>query len=77
MVEFKVLEKNHPRVDGNEKVTGRATYAADVYLPGMLMCKLMASTRSHARIVKLDTSKAEQLPGVRAVITGKDFPDVH
>ena len=77
MIDFKVLEKNHPRVDANEKVTGRATYAADVYLPGMLMCKLLASTRSHARIGKLDTSKAERLPGVRAVITGKDFPDVH
>lgn len=77
MVDFKVLERSYPRVDAREKVTGHATYAADVYLPGMLMCKLKASDRSHARIVSIDTSKAQQLPGVRAIITGKDYPDVH
>lgn len=73
--QFKVLERNHPRVDAYEKVTGRATYASDVYLPGMLACKLLPSTRSHARIVRLDTSKAASHPGVRCVITGTDFPD--
>lgn len=77
MADFKVLEKNHPRVDAREKVTGRAAYAADVYLPGMLLCKILPSARSHARIVRIDTSKAEQLPGVRAVITGQDYPDIH
>ena len=77
MVEFKVLEKNLPRIDASEKVTGRAVYAADVYLPGMLMCKLLPSPRAHARIVKIDKSKAEALPGVRAVIIGRDFPEVH
>ena len=77
MVEYKVLEKNLPRIDGNEKVTGRAVYAADVYLPGMLMCKLLPSTRAHARIIGIDKSKAEALPGVRAVITGRDFPQVY
>jgi carbon-monoxide dehydrogenase large subunit len=77
MVGFQVLGKSHPRVDGREKVTGRATYAADVYLTGMLMCKLLTSKRSHARIVRIDTSRAEQLPGVRSIITGKDFPDIH
>src|SRR5918992_2653987 len=77
MADFKVLEKNHPRVDAREKVTGRATYAADVYLPRMLLCKILPSTRSHARILKIDTSKAAQLPGVRAVITGPDYPDLH
>jgi CO/xanthine dehydrogenase Mo-binding subunit len=76
MVDFKVLEQNHPRVDARDKVTGHAIYAADVYLPGMLMCKLLPSARSHARIAKIDLSKAEQLPGVRAIVTGKDFPDV-
>ena len=75
MATFKVLEQNHPRVDSWEKVTGRATYAGDVYLPGMLMCKILASPRSHARIVRIDTSRAEALPGVRAVITGEDFPN--
>ena len=77
MVDFKVLEQNHPRVDARDKVTGRATYAADVYLPGMLACKLATSPRPHARIVSIDTSKAAALPGVYSVITGRDFPDVH
>ena len=74
--QFKVLEQNHPRVDAYEKVTGRAAYASDVYLPGMLACKLLPSTRNHARIVSIDTSEAAALPGVRAVVTGTDFPDI-
>ena len=74
--QFKVLEQNHPRVDAYEKVTGRATYASDVYLPGMLACKLLPSERNHARIVSIDTSAAEALPGVHAVITGADFQHV-
>ena len=74
--QFKVLERNYPRIDAYEKVTGRATYASDVYLPGMLACKLLPSTRSHARILRLDTSKAASHPGVRCVIKGTDFPDV-
>ncbi len=74
--QFKVLERNHPRVDAYDKVTGRAAYASDVYLPGMLACKLLPSTRNHARIVRLDTSRAEAHPGVRCVITGTDFPDI-
>ena len=73
---FRVLGKNHVRVDALDKVTGHATYAGDVYLPEMLMCKVLTSTSSHARIVSIDTSEAESLPGVRGVITGKDFPDV-
>ena len=74
--QFKVLERNHPRVDAYDKVTGRAAYASDVYLPGMLACKLLPSTRSHARIVRLDTSKAAAHPGVKCVIIGTDFPDI-
>ena len=73
---FRVLGKNNVRVDALDKVTGHATYAGDVYLPEMLMCKVLTSTSSHARIVSIDTSEAESLPGVRGVITGKDFPDV-
>ncbi|NQW22503.1 MAG: xanthine dehydrogenase family protein molybdopterin-binding subunit [SAR202 cluster bacterium] len=75
MVEYQVLGKSHIRVDALEKVTGKATYAGDIYLPGMLMCKLLTSTHSHARIVSIDTSAAEALPGVRCVITGQDYPD--
>ena len=76
MAEFNVLGKNHVRVDAFDKVTGHSTYAGDVYLPEMLMCKVLTSPRSHARIVSIDTSEAEALPGVRGVITGRDFPDV-
>ena len=76
MAEFNVLGRSHVRVDAMDKVTGHATYAGDVYLPEMLMCKVLTSARSHARIVSIDTSAAEGLPGVRGVITGKDFPDV-
>ena len=76
MTDFNVLGKNHVRVDAFDKVTGHATYAGDVYLPEMLMCKVLTSPRSHARIISIDTSSAESLPGVRGVITGKDFPDV-
>ena len=76
MAEFNVLGKNYVRVDALDKVTGHATYAGDVYLPEMLMCKVLTSPRSHARIVSIDASAAEALPGVRAVITGGDFPDV-
>ncbi len=77
MAEFNVLGKSHVRVDALDKVTGHATYAGDVYLPEMLMCKVLTSPRSHARIVSIDTSAAEALPGVRGVITGRDFPDVY
>ncbi len=75
MSDFAVLGKSYPRIEAREKVTGHTKYASDVYLTGMLMCKLLTSTRSHARIVKMDTAKAEELPGVRGIVTGEDFPD--
>ena len=77
MSDYKVLGKNHVRVDALDKVTGHATYAGDVYLPEMLVCKVLTSSRSHARIVSIDTSEAAALPGVRGIITGRDFPDVY
>jgi CO/xanthine dehydrogenase Mo-binding subunit len=61
-----------PRVDGEEKTTGRARYAADVSLPGTLWGKSLHSTYAHARIVRIDTTAARQVPGVHAVITGAD-----
>ena len=76
MAEYNVLGKSHVRVDALDKVTGHSIYAGDVYLPEMLMCKVLTSPRSHARIVSIDTSEAKALPGVRGVITGRDFPDV-
>jgi xanthine dehydrogenase molybdenum-binding subunit len=76
MPEEKVLGRNYPRVDAADKVSGRSQYAGDVYLPGMLICKVLTSSRPHARILSIDTTEAEQVPGVRAIITGKDIPDV-
>ncbi|GAI46697.1 unnamed protein product, partial [marine sediment metagenome] len=66
MAEFSVIGKRKPRVDAREKVTGEAKYAADYSLPGMLWCKLLRSPYPHARILDIDTSRAERLPGVKA-----------
>lgn len=73
MEEYAVIGKRIPRVDARAKVTGEAKYAADFSLPGTLWCKILRSPYPHARILKIDTSKAEKLPGVRGVLTGKDF----
>ena len=64
------------RPDGLEKVTGKAQFGADLTLPGMLYGKIVRSPHAHARIVAIDTSAAESMPGVKAVITGNDFPDL-
>ncbi len=64
------------RPDGVDKVTGRARYGADITAPGMLVAKVLRSPHAHARIRAIDTSKAEALAGVKAVITRDDFPDV-
>ena len=58
-----------PRIDALERVTGRATYTADVVLPGMLFARALRSPHPHARIRRIDTARAEALPGVQAVIT--------
>jgi len=60
------------RAEGPDKVTGRASYAADVSLPGLLWGKILRSPHPHARIRRIDASKARRAPGVRAVITGQD-----
>jgi 4-hydroxybenzoyl-CoA reductase alpha subunit len=73
MAEFSVIGERLPRVDAKEKVTGKAKYAADYSLPDMLWCKLLRSPYPHARILNIDASRAERLPGVKAVVTGKDF----
>ena len=64
------------RADGPDKVTGSGRYAADLELPGMLRAKFLYSAHSHARITRLDTSAAKTIPGVLAVITADDVPDV-
>jgi len=63
------------RPDGADKVTGRARFGADFSLPGQLIGKVLRSPHAHAVIRSIDTSKAEALPGVKAVVTAKDFPE--
>lgn len=75
MAEFAVIGKPLPRVDAIEKVTGAARYAADINLPGMLWGKFLHSPYAHARIKRIDTSKAERLPGVKVVITGQNLQE--
>ena len=64
------------RPDGVEKVTGRAKFGADLYLPGMLVGRVLRSPHPHARIHSICTSEAEALPGVKAVVTREDFDDL-
>src|SRR3712207_281493 len=71
---YKVVGTRPIRHDGLDKVTGRARYGADITLPGMLHGKVLRSPHAHARIKSIDTSKAEALPGVKAVVTAADFP---
>ncbi len=72
---YNVIGTPTPRVEGVDKVTGKARYAADISLPGTIWGKCLHSSYSSARIVRIDTSKAKQVPGVHAVITGADTRD--
>ena len=72
--EYKVVGGSPLRPDGVDKVNGRAIYGADIRLPRLLYGRVLRSPHAHARIVSIDTSKAEALPGVTAVITNADFP---
>ena len=62
------------RVDARAKVTGQTRFADDIMLPRMLHCKLLRSSVPHARLVRVDTARAQAHPGVHLVLTGKDFP---
>jgi CO/xanthine dehydrogenase Mo-binding subunit len=74
--DLKVVGTRPIRPDGVDKVTGRAVFAADTSASGMLWGKILRSPHAHARILSIDTSKAEALSGVHAVVTAKDFPDI-
>lgn len=74
MAELAVVGKSLLRIDAKEKVTGKALFARDLKLPRMLYGKILRSSYPHARIIKVDTSKAERLRGVHAVVTGRDAP---
>jgi CO/xanthine dehydrogenase Mo-binding subunit len=73
---FSVVGTSVRRVDGADKVTGKAKYAGDLIIPGMIEGKFLRSPYAHARIRAIDTREAESLPGVVAVLTGKDFTDI-
>ncbi len=74
MEELQIIGQRIPKIDAIDKVTGRAKYIQDWKLPGMLYGKILYSKYAHARITHIDISKAEKLPGVRAILTGDLIP---
>ncbi len=72
--ELATIGRRMRKIDGFAKASGRARYTDDIRLPGMLHGKILRSPHPHARIVAIDTSRAEALPGVHAVVTGRDMP---
>ncbi len=68
--------KGVPRLEGADKVTGKRTYTVDIQLPRMLHAKILRSPYAHATIKSIDTSRAKAYPGVSAVITAQDIPDI-
>jgi carbon-monoxide dehydrogenase large subunit len=75
-MDYHVIGQPVARTDNAGKVTGEARYTADVLLPGTLWAKTLRSPYSHARIIRIDTSRAEKAEGVRAVLTGKDVAGI-
>jgi len=74
MDDFINIGKRIPKMDSEEKVTGKAIYIHDLKIPGMLHGKILYSPHAHAKILNIDTSRAEKLPGVKAVLTGYNTP---
>lgn len=77
MSEQRHIGQSVKRIDAEEKVKGETVYGYDLVLPDMLYGKVVFSTRAHAKIIKIDISKAEAYPGVVAVVIGKDAPWIH
>lgn len=75
--DLKFVGQSLPRVDGVEKVTGKAKFVGDLFIPGMLHGKILRSPYAHARIRSIDASKAEALPGVFGILTAADLADLH
>ncbi len=71
---LKFVGQRKTRVDGAERVSGRAVYTADLHLPGMLYGKILRSPHPHARIRSIDTGQAENIPGVRTILTYQNIP---
>lgn len=76
MAKRSLIGKAVPRIDALAKATGKTVFITDLELPGMLVGRVLRSPLPHARIVGIDTRKAEKLHGVKAVVTATDFPDV-
>ena len=76
MKKYSVIGKRLPRVDARDKVTGKALYTDDLSLPGMLCGAILRSPLPHAKIVGIDVSRALKLPGVKAIVTGADTPQI-
>ncbi|WP_254611249.1 hypothetical protein [Paenibacillus sp. JMULE4] len=74
-----VIGQSHRRIESKGKITGQAEYVMNMELPGMLHIKVLRSTVPHGRIKSIDTSAAEQIPGVIKVVTGADLQnmDIH
>ena len=73
---YRTVGKALPRIEGYGKITGQTKYAADLAFENLLWAKVLRASLPHARIVKVDTSKAKALKGVRAVLTGADVKDI-
>lgn len=76
MRQYRVIGTRPIRPDGYGKVTGKDQYGADTLMPGLLHAKILRSPHPHARIIEIDTREAEALPGVKAIVTGADFPQL-
>lgn len=74
---FKVVGTPVPRADGLEKVSGRTAYAADIHCQGALWAKILRSPYPHAKLLRVDVSKARRVPGVKAIVTGDDAKDCY
>src|SRR4029434_7590406 len=72
---FSAIGQPVTQEEGPDKVSGKALYAADLLLPGMLWGKVLRSPYPHAHIRRIDTAQARRVPGVHAVLTGQDLPD--
>jgi len=70
---FEVIGQSPLRVDARDKVTGRAIFGVDLKITGMLYAKVLRSPIPHGQIISIDVEKAKKLPGVAAVVTGKEF----
>ena len=74
---LKIAGSSARRLDGIEKVTGKAVYTGDIELPGMGCAKILRSPLPHARLVRIDAGKAEKLPGVYTILTRDDITSLN